>query len=158
MVNKFNVPRYRELLKKEKILEEQNKFLLDEPDYLELLSCKGSVDCQICFDRKSDYFSLIEKYLNTIISPEKFRARFLEMGEQDYEKAKKILQDFEQLSNFSIDVKSDGFCSLFEGISDDCRQAFEFGPEDDGYGIPEDEFRNSIEKIYFQLVNYLNEE
>ena len=28
----------------------------------------------------------------------------------------------------------------------------------DGYGIPEDEFRNSIEEIYFQLENYLNGE
>lgn len=90
MVNKFNVSRYRELLKKEEILKEQNKFLFDEPDYRELLSCRGSVYCQICFDRKSDYSSSIEKYLNTIISPEKFRARFLEMVEQDCKKAKKI--------------------------------------------------------------------
>ena len=29
MVDKFNVSRYRELLKKESILEEQNKFLFD---------------------------------------------------------------------------------------------------------------------------------
>ena len=32
MVNKFNILRYRELLEKKGILEEQNKFLLDEPD------------------------------------------------------------------------------------------------------------------------------
>ena len=136
MINKFNVSRYCELLKKEEILKEQNKFLFDELDYDELLSCERSVYCQIYFDQKSDYLSLIEKYLNTIISPEKFRARFLEMVEQDRKKAEKILQDFKQLSDFSIDVKSDGFWSLFEGIFDNCLQAFEFGPEDDGYGIP----------------------
>jgi len=36
MVHKFNFSRYRELLKKKYILEVQDKFLLDEPDYLEL--------------------------------------------------------------------------------------------------------------------------
>jgi len=61
------------------------------------------------------------------------------MVKQNDEKAEKILQDFKQLSSFSIDVNLDGFSSLFERIS-------------------EDEFRNSIEEIYFQLENYLNEE
>lgn len=157
MVNKFNVSRYRELLKKKDILEEQNKFLFDDPDYLELLSYQATVYRQIYFSRKSDYCSLIKKYLNTTIPSHKFRARFLEMVKQDDEKAEKILQDFKQLSSFSIDVNLDGFSSLFGRISNNCLQAFEFGPKNDGYGIPEDEFRNSIEEIYFQLENYLNE-
>ena len=80
------------------------------------------------------------------------------MVKQDDEKAEKILQDFKQLSSFSIDVNLEGFSSSFGQIFNKCLQAFEFGPEDDGYGIPEDEFRNSIEEIYFQLENYLNEE
>ena len=158
MINKFNVSRYRELLKKKNILEEQNKFLFNNPDYLELLSYQGDVYSQIYFSRKNDYCSLIKKYLNTIIPPHEFRARFLEMVEQDNEKAEKILQDFKQLSSFSIDVNLDGFSSLFGRISNNCLQAFGFGLKNDGYGIPEDEFRNSIEEIYFQLENYLNGE
>ena len=55
MVNKFNVSRYRELLKKKDILEEQNKFLFDDPDYLELLSYQATVYRHIYFSRKSDY-------------------------------------------------------------------------------------------------------
>ena len=157
MINKFNVSRSRELLKKN-ILEEQNKFLFNDPDYLELISYQATVYSQIYFSRKSDYCSLIKKYLNTIIPPHKFRARFLEMVKQDDGKAEKILQDFKQLASFSIDVNLDGFSSLFEQIFNKCLQAFEFGPSNDGYGIPENEFRNSIEKIYFQLENYLNEE
>lgn len=77
------------------------------------------------------------------------------MIKQDDEKAEKILQDFKQLSSFSIDINLDRFSSLFGRISNNCLQAFEFG---DGYGIPEDEFSNSIEEIYFQLEKYLNEE
>ena len=154
-MTKFNLSRYRELLKKKYV---KNKSVFDDPDYLELLSCQGSVYSQIYFNRKSDYCSLIKKYLNETINPDIFRARFLGMVKQDIEKAEKILQDFKQLSSFSIDVNLDGFSSLFERISDTCLQAFEFGPKNNGYGIPEDEFRNSIEEIYFQLENYLNEE
>jgi len=157
-MNKFNVSRYRELLKKKDIIEEQDTFVFDNPDYLELLSYQAIVYCQIYFSRKSDYCYLIKKYLNTTIPPHIFRARFLEMLKRDDEKAEKILQDFKQLSSFSIDINVDGFSSLFRKISNQCLQAFEFGPMDDGYGIPEDEFRNSIEEIYFQLENYLNEE
>jgi len=79
MVDKLNVSRYHKLLKKESILEEQNKFLFDEPDYLELLSYQTTVYRQIYFSRRIEYCSLIKKYLNTTILPHKFRARFLEM-------------------------------------------------------------------------------
>ena len=153
MFDKFNVSRYRELLKKERILEEQNKFLFDEPYYLELLSYQATVYRQIYFSRRSEYCSLIKKYLNTTIPPHKFRARFLEMVKQDDEKAEQILQDFKQLSSFSIDGNLDGFSSLFGRISNKCLQAFEFDPKNDDYGIPEDEFRNSVEKTYLQLEN-----
>ena len=158
MVDKFNVSQYRELLKKESILSEQNKFLFDESDSLEVLSYQATVYRQIYFSRRNEYCSLIKKYLNTTIPPHKFRARFLKMVKQDDEKAEKILQDFKQLSSFSIDGNLDGFSSLFGRISNKCLQAFEFGLKNDGYGIPKDEFRNSIEKTYFQIQNYLNEE
>ena len=56
----------------------------------------------------------------------------MEMVKQDDEKAEKILQDFKQLASFSIDVNLDGFSSLFGRISNNCLQAFEFGPKNDG--------------------------
>jgi len=49
MVDKFNISHYHKLLKKESILKEQNKFLFDEPDYLELFSYQVTVNCQIYF-------------------------------------------------------------------------------------------------------------
>ena len=48
---------------------------------------------------------------------------------RDQLRAEKILQDFKQLSSFSIDVNLDGFSSLFGQISNNCLQAFEFGPK-----------------------------
>ncbi len=38
-----------------------------------------------------------------------------------------------------------------------CLQAVDFGSKNDGLGIPENDFINVIEEIYFQLENYLNE-
>jgi hypothetical protein len=73
------------------------------------------------------------------------------------EKAERILQDLKQLFSFSIDGNLDQFSSLFGRISNKCLQAFEFGPKNDGYGIPEDEFRNSVEKTYLQLQKFLQE-
>jgi len=61
MVNKVNVLQYRELLKNESILKEQNKLLLDALDYLELLSYQRIVYDQIYFSRKNEYCSLVEK-------------------------------------------------------------------------------------------------
>lgn len=80
------------------------------------------------------------------------------MVKQDDEKAEKILQNFEHLSRVLIDVNLDGFSSLFELIFYNFLQTFEFGPKNDDYEIYENEFRNSIEEIYFQLENYLNQE
>ena len=96
--------------------------------------------------------------MNTTIPPHIFRAKFLEMVKQDDEKAEKMLQNFKQLSNFSIYINLDNFLSLFEKVYNNCLQAFEFGPEIDNYRISEDEFRSSIKEIYFQLENYLNGE
>lgn len=74
------------------------------------------------------------------------------MRREDAEKAETILKDFKH----SIDLKLDEFSSLFRRISNNCLQAFEFGSEDDVYGIPEDQFRDSITNIFFQLQNFLD--
>lgn len=63
MFNNFNVPRYRELLKKETILNKQEKLLFYEnrSEYLELLSYQASVQRQISYSRRSEYSSLINR-------------------------------------------------------------------------------------------------
>ena len=157
MNNKFNISRYRELLKITYIIKDGDKTIFDNPEYLELLSYQASVYDEIYFSRKSEYCSLIIQYLNATLLSHEFIAEFLQMIKEDNEKSKKILQDLKQLSSFSIHANLDSFSSLFDQIYNACLQAFEFGHENDGYGIPEDEFRNSVEETYFQLENYLNE-
>ena len=158
MKKKLNISRYCELLEKKNTLAKQGKLTFNDPDYSELLSYQATVYDQFYFSRKSEYCSLIKEYLKTTIPSHIFIAKFLEMVKEDDEKAEKMLQDFKQLSSFSIDVTLNGFSSLFNQVYNSCLQAFEFGHHNDDYGIPEQEFKNSIKEAFFQLEHYLNEE
>ncbi len=86
----FNLSRYKELLK----LEENDKISFFSSLHLELLGFNASVGQQLCYNRKKDYFILIDKYLSRIIPPDEFRSKFLQMDKEDSEKATIILEDF----------------------------------------------------------------
>lgn len=59
----------------------------------------------ISYNRKKEYFSLIKEYLVKKINPNIFKAKFLEMKMADDDTTKIIEEDFEELSNFSIDLE-----------------------------------------------------
>lgn len=101
-----------------------------ELDFIELLSCEKSVHTQILYNRKNKYFDLIKEYLMETINPNLFRARFTIMAREDIRKADEILNDFEQLSTFWIDLKLDEFSSLFEEINEKCLYTLEFEDKD----------------------------
>ena len=92
MEKPFNLARYKELLKLHK---NGSISLLDELG-IEYLSYSGSVTSQISYNRKGDYFLLINQYLSQTITPYEFRSQFLEMENQDSKKANVILRDFKQ--------------------------------------------------------------
>jgi len=73
------------------------------------------------------------------------------MVKEDLKKSHKIRNNFEELSTFWIDLELDEFCSLFENIYETCLYAFEFEYEKDA--MPEDTFRDSIQKIFFKIQN-----
>lgn len=138
MSNNFNLKHYLELLGKQD---------LTETDELQLLSYGALVERQISYNRKDEYFSLIRQYLAKKINPSTFRGKFLEMQKADDDTTQIIKEDFEQLSNISIDLELEEgpFSLLIDRIYDNSMLAVEFGPED---GISEDEFRVSIEKAF----------
>ena len=141
MSNNFNLRNYIELL---------NKKDLDETDQRQLLSYGALVERQISYNRKDEYFSLINDYLSEKINPSIFRGKFLKMQEQDDHKAQIMQEDFEQLSNFSIDseLKGSPFSLFIDLIYDNSMLAIEFGPDD---GISESEFKVSIENAFSSL-------
>jgi hypothetical protein len=77
------------------------------------------------------------------------------MVNEDLKKSHKILKNFEELSTFWIDLELDEFCSLFENIHETCLSAFEF--EDQKDAMPEETFRDSIQKSFFKLQKYSDE-
>ena len=65
MTSRLNKVRYFELLKKQELLENQDRFLLDENpiERRELLSYGVMIENQIYYNRKAEYTFLVEKYL-----------------------------------------------------------------------------------------------
>lgn len=162
-MQRFNLSRYQELLIKidsvEKEFKEKNqtKDFFKNPIFLELINLKCSVERQIVYDQKSKYFDLIQKYLDETIHAYEFRAEFQYMIEKDAKKSRKILKNFDDLSNFWINLKSDEFYSLFQIIEETCQYAFEFYLDEEN-AMSEDEFYDSIKDTFLKMRKYLNEE
>ena len=92
---------------------------------MELLNYRASIEEQITYDRKKDYFLLINKYLSQFITPSEFRLQYLKMEEEDSKKATIILQDYQQLKVFSLLENLDEFSNLMSsgiGLLIECQK------------------------------------
>jgi len=61
-------------------------------------------------------------------------------------------ESIQRLDNFPIDPKSTGFSALINQIVGFC-EFLTFNPNDT-YGMTNDQFRDSIEKIFLQMKKY----
>lgn len=144
MANQFNLLRYKELLE----LEKNNKItFLDR----ELSRYKASIDDQILYNRKENYFSLIEKYLKRKLTGHEFRSKFLKMETQDLKIAYTIKRDFQKLETFTLADDLEYFSDLTVEISTLCSEYNEIW---DGTmeKMSESEFYSLVNKHYFQLA------
>ncbi len=96
----FNLLRYRQLLIQKDSLTNKNKGFFDNPIFLELLSFESSLETQVFYNNRNNYFALIQKYLDETITSNIFRAQFIEMVNEDLKKSHKIFKNFEELSTF----------------------------------------------------------
>ena len=143
MENLFNISRYKELLE---LQENGNITFLD----VELLNYKASVANQLSYNRKKDYFILIDKYLNRIITLDEFRSKFLEMEKEDSNKSYIILKDFKKLKVFTLAEKLKKFSNLMYQISTLCSDYYEL-PYETTKPMSETEFYYLVNKHYVQL-------
>jgi len=161
----FDKTRYIELLKKEEILRNEGTSLFNEnrEEDLELLSYGVILENQIYYNRKAEYISLVEEYLRENAGEDGARLfvwEFFNIFKKD-NKALEILekeileQGIKRLATFCIDPKSTEFSALINQIVGSC-EFLTFDPED-SYGITLDQFRDSIEKIFFKMQKYLDE-
>jgi hypothetical protein len=146
MTKHFNLLRYKELLQ----LEESGKYSLLDETFLELLTYQASIGCQISYNQKENYFSLIEKYLSRVMTPSEFRLKFSEIEKQDSRTADIILEDFQELEVFMLANDLKEFFDLKSEISTLCFGYYEVW---DGTIEPmsESEFYNLVNNSYLQF-------
>ena len=143
MAKQFNLARYKELLE----LEKSNKITFLD---LELLTYRATIESQIYYNRKENYFFLIEKYLRGEIAGHEFRSKFLEMEKQDGKTIYIIQQDFQKLEVFTLADDLEEFADLIEEISTLCLEYDEIW---DGTmeQMSESEFYSLVNNYYLQL-------
>ena len=162
----FDKTRYIELLKKEEILKNEGTSLFNEnrEEDLELLSYGVILENQIYYNRKAEYIFLVEEYIRENAGEDGARLfvwEFFKIFKKD-NKGFKILEKeiiehgIPKLGTFWIDPKSAEFSALVNKIVGDC-EFLTFDPEDT-YGMTLDQFRGSIQKIYFKIQHFRNEE
>ena len=60
-------------------MENRGEIVFLDANYFKLLRYQTSVGKQLIYDRKEDYYSIINKYLNKTLTISEFRAQFLGM-------------------------------------------------------------------------------
>lgn len=150
----YNKQRHLELLKlkysQEKVLTSTEKSELNE--YSSLL------DNTLDWETKEQYIDLLEKLISGKINSFKFYIKFKERNDLNGQVFDSLKANFLLLSPHE---KSKEFSNFISEIMDFCysySEVFESylpGEKIDSYDL---EFRNSMEKIYLKIQNFLNEE
>ena len=142
MIKYFNLADYKELGR----LRENNQILPENDE--KLSNYVVSVSNQVRYNRKIDYISLLNKYLEKKILPDEFRLKFLEVDKQDSEKTRIFLADSQKLENLVIFDESEKFGHFVCDISTLC---IEFDI------LLSDYDRMSESEFYFLVKNYSSE-
>ena len=100
---------------------------------------------QLIYNRKEDYYSIINKYLNKILTLLEFRTQFLDMEKEDIEKGYVILGNIQELEVFYFVEDLEKFSRLIVEIIDLCEDYYIIEP------MPETKFYFLVNKYYHQL-------
>lgn len=146
MNNYFDVNRYTKLLE----LEKNGKISFFNS---ELLSLAASIEGQFVYNRKKEYFSLIDNYLSRVILPDDFRLKFIDMIYQDVKKASIIRKDFQKLKCFTIAPDRKQFCDPIYKILTLCHEHDDICDEIMPL-MPENKFYDLVSKYYLEFEKF----
>ena len=141
MKKKFNFIGYKELLD----MENRGEIVFLDTNYFKLLRYQTSVGKQLIYDRKEDYYSIINKYLNKTLTIIEFRTQFLAMEKEDMEKGYVILGNTQELEVFDLAEDPEKFSRLIGEIFDLCEDYYIIEP------MPETKFYFLVNKYSHQL-------
>ena len=148
MSKQFDFKRYQELVK----LDEMEKGGLDlwSKDFLELIELGASIRNQISHNRKDQYFSLVQKYLNGMLTVYEFQSNFLELEEEDRKTSDTIKQNSRELEVFMLADELEEFSNWQNRISLLITEYDEYDER-----MSDDEFYSIIKDSYLQLQEAL---
>ena len=128
-------------------MENRGEIRFLDTNYSKLSRYRTSVGKQLIYDRKENYYSIINKYLNKTLTINEFRTQFLAMEKEDMEKGYLILGNTQELEVFDFDLAEDleKFSSLIDEIFDLCEDYYIIEP------MSETEFYFLVNKYFHPL-------
>jgi hypothetical protein len=141
MKKKFNFTGYKELID----MKNCEEIVFLDANYFKLLRYQTSVGKQLIYNRKEDYYSIINKYLNKTLTLLEFRTQFLDMEKEDIEKGYVILENIQELEVFYLVEDLEKFSRLIGEIIDLCEDYYIIET------MPKTEFYFLVKKYYHQL-------
>lgn len=150
----MNQTRFLELLRKEEVLESENKSLyeVDKSEYSELTSYRIVLQEQIYYENRFQYIDLVKKCLDGEINCYALQWDFFEIYQNDMKTLDKLIKKVSRSGidgemNFHTDSKIENFSSL---IDDQLVPLCDFLDD----GLSEESFYHKLEQVYFEMLKY----
>ncbi len=150
----MNQTRFLELLRKEEVLESENKSLyeVEKSEYSELTSYRIVLQEQIYYENRFQYIDLVKKCLDGEINCYAFQWDFFEIYHNDIKTFDKLIKKVSQSGidsemNFHTDSKIENFSSL---LDDQLVPMCDFLDD----GLSEESFYHKLEQVYFEMLKY----
>lgn len=108
---KYNRNKCLQLLKYSQYLNDQGKSLIDESEkkYMQLLDYARMQSDHIYWENRKQYLKVMKDFVNNRFSGIEFENKFFKMFRAYREGSKLLKTDFERLSTFEPNSKSEGF-------------------------------------------------
>ena len=150
----MNQTRFLELLRKEEVLQSENKSLyeVNKSEYSELTAYQILLSQQMCYENRFQYIDLIEKCLDGEINCYAFQWDFFEISENEMETLDKWIKNVSRSGidgeiNFHINSKIKNFSSL---IDNELVAMCEFLDD----GLSEERFYQKLKEVYSEMLKY----
>ena len=150
----MNQTRFLELLRKEEVLESENKSLyeVEKSEYSELTSYRIVLQEQIYYENRFQYIDLVKKCLDGEINCYALQWDFFEIYQNDMKTLDKLIKKVSRSGidgemNFHTDSKIENFSSL---IDDQLVPLCDFLDD----GLSEESFYHKLEQVYFEMLKY----
>lgn len=151
----MNQTRFLELLRKEEVLQSENKSLyeVDKSEDSELAAYQILLSQQICYENRFQYIDLVKKCLDGEINCYAFQWDFFEISRNDMKTLDKLIKKVSRSGidgemNFHTDSKIENFSSL---IDDQLVPMCEFLDD----GLSEESFYHKLEQVYSKMLKYI---